>query len=703
MHTITTLAVTATLAAAIIAACTTSVPAPAPTAIPTQAAVPTVEPTATVQPTATPYPTSTPFVIRVPDRPPTAVPTPTPTPTLTSTPSAAVPAPDPSVTPIPTPTAQPTPTAVPTQPAVPTATVAPTQAPAPIATATPTPSPVPTVAPTPTSTPTPAPTATPTAIPTATPTPSPTTTPTPEPNYPPEQAALIALYDATDGANWTDNTNWRTDAPIGTWHGVTTNADGDVTHLDLTYNGLSGQIPAAIAQLTELRQLILSTNQLTGPIPTELGNLTQLETLDLSSNQLTGTIPPQLGALGNLSQLLLHFNQLSGNIPPELGNMSKMGSMDLQGNQLTGTIPPQLAMMGDLYGLYLAGNLLEGNIPTELSPLPYLSYLDVSNNRMSGSTSDWPTFQNALTTFRISDNNFSGCVPERLRNTIEIDVIYSTMSFCGDPPKRVPVSPDFIIWRIGDNVAASEERAARLSLQWLYDYAISVGWPTSGDSITIYLDDDLGLAQILAESDGTVEPGEIDVHLGFIKTTGGFADDDNNYARASNPGEPVSHNKTVDTIAHEALHTMFQRDLAGLNTNRHGEWSAPLWWTEGMAKLITTIVISNHGTSYPERRQHLVQAADVPRCDVPLADMEDPATYELWLCGYDVGALAVEFLGSIVGFQNLVKIYTDRPEGWTWHRTFNQVFNMTIEDFYTQFTQHRQASYPTVPHPVTRP
>ena len=35
-----------------------------------------------------------------------------------------------------------------------------------------------------------------------------------------DRAALVALYRDTDGANWTDNINWLSDAPIGEWHGV---------------------------------------------------------------------------------------------------------------------------------------------------------------------------------------------------------------------------------------------------------------------------------------------------------------------------------------------------------------------------------------------------------------------------------------------------------------------------------------------------
>ena len=691
-HILTLTTATALLAAISVAvACTTSAPEPTAATIPTQIASPTIAPMATVPPSPTPYPTETPFVIRIPEATPTAVPTPSQTPAAPAVPSAGNPAG--TATPAPTPNTAPmlTPAVAQTPSPDATPTVPPTQAPAPTATATQTPPPVSTR------------TLTPTATRTPTPLPTPTPTATPEPNYPPEQAALIALYDGTDGSNWTNNTGWRTDAPIGTWHGVTTDADGSVTHLDLTYNNLSGQLPAAIGQLTELQQLWLSTNQLTGNIPSEIGNLTQLKMLDLSSNQLGGAIPSQLGNLTSLSELLLSYNELSGSIPLELGNMAQMGSMSLEGNQLTGNIPPQLAMMQSLYGLYLGGNMLEGNIPQELTTPPDLVYLDISNNQMSGDTSEWPTNLSKLDQFRISDNNFTGCIPANLRSIRNTDIIYSKLSYCGDPPKQQPVSPDFITWMIGDDVAPSAERAARLSLQWLFDYAISVGWTIARDPVTIYLDNDLGLAQILAESDGTVEPGEIDVHLGFIRSTEGFADDVNNYARAANAGEPVIHSKLVDTIAHEALHTVFQRDLAGYNTTGHGEWSAPLWWTEGMAKLITSIVISNHGSPFTVRRRHLVEAAAVPRCDVPLTDLESTQTYDLFLCAYDVGALAVEFLGSIIGFQNLVNIYTERPEGWGWHQTFEQTFNLSLQDFYTQFTQHRQAGYPTVPHPRTSP
>ena len=54
---------------------------------------------------------------------------------------------------------------------------------------------------------------------------------------PDERAALVALYNATDGTNWVFNTNWLSDKPMGEWYGVTTGTTGRVTHLRLfTYD-----------------------------------------------------------------------------------------------------------------------------------------------------------------------------------------------------------------------------------------------------------------------------------------------------------------------------------------------------------------------------------------------------------------------------------------------------------------------------------
>ena len=86
-----------------------------------------------------------------------------------------------------------------------------------------------------------------------------------------DRAVLVELYNATDGANWTNNTKWLSDRPIREWHGVINDADGRVSDLSLLRNELTGEIPTELGSLSNLKNLYLHANQLTGEIPTGTG------------------------------------------------------------------------------------------------------------------------------------------------------------------------------------------------------------------------------------------------------------------------------------------------------------------------------------------------------------------------------------------------------------------------------------------------
>ena len=199
-----------------------------------------------------------------------------------------------------------------------------------------------------------------------------------------DRAALEALYDATDGPNWTDNTNWKTDAPLGEWFGVTMH-QGRVWGVDLPYNGLAGSIPSDLGSLTNVRWLFLYLNALTGTIPGELGNLTNLQSLALGFNDLSGPIPNELGRLVNLRYLDLIYNNLSGSIPSTLGRLGSLETLYLSDNELTGQVPAWLGNLDQLRRLSLMRNPLTGGpIPGELGTLVNLEVLLLEGLDLSG-------------------------------------------------------------------------------------------------------------------------------------------------------------------------------------------------------------------------------------------------------------------------------------------------------------------------------
>ena len=228
-----------------------------------------------------------------------------------------------------------------------------------------------------------------------------------------DRQALVALYNATDGANWANNENWLSDEPLDAWYGITV-SDGRVTVLDLYSNELTGPIPAELGDLSSLRELDLYSNELTGPIPAELGDLSRLTSLSLSGNQLTGPIPAELGDLSSLERLDLGFNDLTGPIPAELGDLSRLTSLNLWHNQLTGPIPAELGDLSSLTRLWLSGNQLTGPIPAELGDLSSLTSLSLSSNELTGPIPAELGDLSSLTSLSLSSNELTGPIPAEL-------------------------------------------------------------------------------------------------------------------------------------------------------------------------------------------------------------------------------------------------------------------------------------------------
>lgn len=82
-----------------------------------------------------------------------------------------------------------------------------------------------------------------------------------------ERAALIALYNATNGADWTNRTNWlKPSGTEDTWYGISTYpGDNHVTHIWLHDNNLTGTLPPELGNFPYLETFSLHQNASVGP------------------------------------------------------------------------------------------------------------------------------------------------------------------------------------------------------------------------------------------------------------------------------------------------------------------------------------------------------------------------------------------------------------------------------------------------------
>lgn len=178
-----------------------------------------------------------------------------------------------------------------------------------------------------------------------------------------ERAALIDLYDSTDGATaWGDTTNWL-GAPGTecTWSGVSCNDTGThVTGLSFDWANLTGALPASLNQLTYLTNLQLADDSpLSGVLP-PLTRITGLQFININATSINGRLP-SLAGLWNLQAATFQSNQFDGPIPP-FGTLPNLGWFAVSANQLSGRIPPLAGLTG-LNGFFVDSNQLGGTPP----------------------------------------------------------------------------------------------------------------------------------------------------------------------------------------------------------------------------------------------------------------------------------------------------------------------------------------------------
>ena len=191
-----------------------------------------------------------------------------------------------------------------------------------------------------------------------------------------DRAALVALYNATGGVNWTNNTNWLSNEALSEWYRVETDEDGRVTALRLNDNELSGEIPAELGNLTRLSHLALWGNpDLERTVPAAVGvavDRAALAALYWATGGASWT-----NAWANPDALYDPLSDWSG---VTTGTSGRVTHVWLENRGLVGPVPTAFEVLTDLQELSLNDNVsLYGTLPVRLQELASLANLDVRN------------------------------------------------------------------------------------------------------------------------------------------------------------------------------------------------------------------------------------------------------------------------------------------------------------------------------------
>jgi len=195
--------------------------------------------------------------------------------------------------------------------------------------------------------------------------------------YTEEYDALVAFYNALNGNNWANNTNWLSTEPVSTWTGIEV-INNHVTRIELPSNNLSGNMPAEIGNLSSLLILNLANNAISS-LPPEFGTLSQMTTCDLNINRIP-SLPSTIGQLDNLVFISLDQNQLT-EIPEEITGMASLMYLRLAMNEID-ELPLNIGDISTLAELDLYNNKLT-ELPISVNNLLNLTLLSVGENRLS--------------------------------------------------------------------------------------------------------------------------------------------------------------------------------------------------------------------------------------------------------------------------------------------------------------------------------
>ncbi|MBQ2113299.1 MAG: hypothetical protein II194_08795 [Bacteroidales bacterium] len=264
-----------------------------------------------------------------------------------------------------------------------------------------------------------------------------------------ERAALIAIYKALDGDNWTNNENWCSDKPVGEWYGVRTfNEQGFITHLFFDGpNNYKGNIPDDIGVLKHLEFIRLADEGIKEVSEAAFCSR-KLREVDIVSEDMNVTLPSSINGHPSLESLSLVCNTIK--FPESFGNLPFLEGLNIRAN--IGQVPEGIGTCKVLKTLSIVHSDII-TLPESISNLTQLTHLDLSHNRLTGEFPKALLELTGLEWFSIADNALYGTIPyevSKMMNNLKVSgncpvksFDLSKNKFVGEIPSVIYEHPDW--------------------------------------------------------------------------------------------------------------------------------------------------------------------------------------------------------------------------------------------------------------------
>ena len=313
-----------------------------------------------------------------------------------------------------------------------------------------------------------------------------------------DSLALVAIYNAANGATWKEERRWDLTKPIDQWDGVKL-TDGRVTSLAITASGVISSawtMPKEIGTLSELTVLKFNQCKLTGEIPEEVYSLTKLTDLWFQNDALSGSLSEKIGQLTALKNLYIDRNtDLGGSIPAAIGQLKALNSINISKTGIGGAIPAELTGCTALANFMAYETKLSGQIPDFWDQFKNIGVVQLYNN--PGLEGPLPASCGRATTtaksysLRFDGCNLTGNIPESYATLPSVckQFYVKNNKLSGVIPEGVQAHANWEAWKPAENILPQQDgyglllaytaQTDSLALIKIYQVADGANWKES--------------------------------------------------------------------------------------------------------------------------------------------------------------------------------------------------------------------------------